>query len=69
MGEQAKSGVEIAFELTELGMEMRAERYRREHPEATEAEVAECVQAWLLDRPGAPDGDAVGHVVPFPRSS
>jgi hypothetical protein len=25
------------------------------------------VQAWLLHRPGAEHGDAVGHPIPWPR--
>jgi hypothetical protein len=67
MSEAATSGVAQSFELTELGMRMLAQRYRREHPEATEREVEDHVRAWLRDRPGAPDGDAVGRVVPFPE--
>ena len=55
------SGVQTAFELLEFAVGMRAERFRREHPGATDDEVRSCVRAWLLDRPGAPLGDAVGR--------
>ncbi len=65
--EEPKSGMAIAFELFELALLMRGERHRREHPEATEEEVAAVVQAWKTDRPGAPYGDAIGRVVPWPR--
>jgi hypothetical protein len=47
----------LAIELLEAGIALQAQRYRREHPGASEAEVAAFVQAWLVDRPGAPMGD------------
>ena len=59
--------LEITFELTELGARMRAERFRREHPGATELEVQAAVRAWFALRPGAPDGDAFGRPVVWPR--
>ena len=59
----------VAFELLELGIAIRGERFRREHPGCTDAEVDEAVQTWLLERPGAPWGDAIGRSVTFPRSS
>ncbi len=62
-----KSGMAVAIELLELALLMRAERHRREHPEATEEEVAAVVQAWKVDRPGAPHGDSNGRPVPWPR--
>lgn len=55
------SGLAVALELLETSVQLRAQRHRREHPEATESEVAAVVQAWLLARPGAPDGDAPGR--------
>jgi hypothetical protein len=57
------TGLRLAFELTDLGMRLVAQRYRREHPAASEDEVDAAVQAWLLDRPGAPHGDAEGRPV------
>lgn len=65
--EEPKNGMAVAIELLELALLMRGERHRREHPEATEEEVAAVVQAWKVDRPGAPNGDAIGRVVPWPR--
>lgn len=55
-----ESGFQTALELFDLGRRLRVERFRREHPDAGEAEVDACVRAWLLDRPGAPLGDAPG---------
>ncbi|MFN0029999.1 MAG: hypothetical protein ACKV2O_22825 [Acidimicrobiales bacterium] len=59
--------LEVALALTELGSRLQAQRYRRDHPEAGEAEVAAAVRAWFRDRPGAPDGDGVGRSVGWPR--
>ena len=57
--------LEVAFALTELGSRMQAQRYRREHPEADEAEADTAVRSWLHDCPGAPDG--VGRSIGWPR--
>ncbi len=57
----------IAFELFEAGCQMRAQRHRREHPEATDSEVEAVVNAWISERPGAEFGDAEGIPVTLPR--
>ena len=54
------SGVALAFELTDLAERMVAQRYRREHPEASEEAVNTAVTAWYRDRPGAEIGDCAG---------
>jgi len=46
-----------------MGSRLHAERFRREHPDATEADVDQAINAWWLDRPGAPVGDGPGHRV------
>lgn len=61
MAERAEYPLQTAFDLFRFGVEMRAERHRREHPEATEAEVEAVVRAWLQERPGAELGDAIGR--------
>jgi hypothetical protein len=63
----ARTGVELAFDLTEFGMQMVAAKHVREHPDATEAEVAARVREWLLDRPGAPHGDCPGRPWRWPN--
>ncbi|MGO4612540.1 hypothetical protein AB4305_02725 [Nocardia sp. 2YAB30] len=55
----------LAFEMYEFGVRMQRMRIRREHADATEAKIEEAVHDWLLSRPGAPLGDAVGQ--PSPR--
>ena len=52
------------FEFAEAQMR---QRLRRKHADASEAQIDDMVQAWLLDRPGAEHGDAVGHPIPWPR--
>lgn len=53
----------VAFELLELGARLRAQRHRREHPDATEGEVDAVVRRWMRDRPGAEHGDSPGRQV------
>ena len=57
--------MKTALELLDMGIALRAERFRRENPTASEAEVDACVGAWLIDRPGAPHGDAPGRPRPL----
>jgi hypothetical protein len=61
MSARAVSGVHVACELAEMGAHMVEARFRREHSDASDDEVAEHVRRWWIDRPGAPDGDAVGR--------
>ena len=56
----------VAFELHELAVRMLQQRYRREHADATEAEVEAAVAAWHSRRPGAEFGDAEGPPIPWP---
>lgn len=63
----AVEGLALALELTEMGSRLNAQRFRREHPDATEADVEQAINVWWLDRPGAPIGDGPGHRVEFPR--
>jgi hypothetical protein len=50
--------------MADMAARMVETKYRREHPEACDADVLAHVNAWWQDRPGAPHGDAVGRVVP-----
>ena len=40
------TGLQVALELTELGAQLRAQRHRRDNPEASEAEVRKVVADW-----------------------
>jgi hypothetical protein len=62
----AKYPLLVACELTELGRELVAQRYRRANPAATEVEVAKAVAVWMSDRSQAPNGDGVGTPVSWP---
>lgn len=63
----AAQRLEQALELSETAMEMVEQRLRREHPDASDTEIARLLRDWRMQRPGAPDGDAVGRVVKLPR--
>lgn len=69
MDDGSKSGMAIAFELAEMGARMVETKFRREHPDADDDEVAAHVRAWWLDRPGAPHGDCPGRPLPLDRFS
>jgi hypothetical protein len=60
VSEPIHRGVEVACELAELAADLVESTYRREHPGATDAEVASRLREWWTDRPGAPHGDADG---------
>lgn len=64
---EARYPLDIVFELIEFGAEMVAARYRREHPDASGAEVDAAIHAWLADRSQAPHGDSAGRLVTWPR--
>lgn len=63
-GGLATSGLATALELAELGARMVEAKFRREHPDATDQEVAARVNEWWSDRPGAPHGDCPGRSIP-----
>ena len=48
----------LALELYETGERMMVQKWRRERPGATDAEIEERLLAWLRERPGAEFGDA-----------
>ncbi len=50
----------ITCELRELGIEIMRQRFRRENPSASEADVDELLRRWIEDRPGARYGDVAG---------
>lgn len=50
----------MALQMTEMGLQMRLQRHRREHPDATQDDLDRVAQEWRQARPGAPSGDAAG---------
>lgn len=58
-----------ALELFEAGVRLMESRLRRLYPDASPAEIETRLRTWLLERPGAPHGDAVGRSVPWGRPS
>ncbi|MEE8375421.1 MAG: hypothetical protein V3S26_03770 [Acidimicrobiia bacterium] len=65
----SSTGLQTSLDLLELGTELFAQRYRREHAEASEEEIAAAVADWLKDRSQAPHGDAVGRRQSWPKTS
>ena len=57
----------LALDLYEAGVAMMKQKFRREHPELSDAEIEARLAAWLVERPGAEFGDASGRPVPWPR--
>jgi hypothetical protein len=60
--------LKTAFELFEAGLGMMRARYCRMHPNAQASEIESMLADWLLQRPGAPTGDAEGRTITLPRS-
>lgn len=60
--ESAAERLRVALDMFEFGERMQRARLVREHPQGNESETVAAVQEWLLRRPDAPFGDAVGHV-------
>ena len=52
--------------LNERTAELMRQNLRRKHPTATEAEIDDHLQRWLMDRPGAELGDGHGTPRPWP---
>jgi Rv0078B-related antitoxin len=59
---EAGRRLRLAVDMFEFGVAMQRQRLRREHPGADDSEIDDLVNAWLLDRPGAPDGDCAPSV-------
>ena len=55
----------VALDLHEAGVAIMRQNLRRQHPEASDAEIEGRLHAWLRHRPGAEHGDAPGIPVPW----
>ncbi|HEU4350009.1 MAG TPA: hypothetical protein VFR35_19705 [Actinoplanes sp.] len=51
----------LALDMYEVGEQMLRQRLRRERPGASTSEIDAEVSAWLLNRPGATNGDSTGR--------
>jgi len=49
-----------ALELFDLGVKLMRQNLRRQHPAASDQEIANHLGAWLEHRPGAESGDCPG---------
>lgn len=66
-GETLRDRLIATFEMLELGVDMMAANLRRRHPDASSEEIDRLLDAWLLERPGAEEGDGPGIPVPLER--
>jgi hypothetical protein len=55
------ANLRAALEMFGVGESIMRQKLRREHPDASEAEIDEKLSAWLSERPGAEYGDAPGR--------
>jgi hypothetical protein len=53
--------IRVALDLFATGEALMRQQLRRRHPEWTELRLEQQLQAWLRERPGAAEGDAVGR--------
>ena len=63
MAGTAAERLRTTLDLHETGVALMRQNLRRAHPEASDSEIEQLLQAWLCERPGAPDGDAEGTPV------
>ncbi len=57
----------LALEMSADAEELMRQNLRRRHPDEDEAQIEARLDAWFLDRPGAPGGDCPGTVRPWRR--
>lgn len=53
----------VTLDLFDTGVAMMRQNLRRAHPTADEREIDAFLHTWLIERPGAKDGDAEGTPV------
>lgn len=51
------------MDMFEVGVAMREQRFRRDHPEAAESDIEAMMLDWMRWRPGAEHGDAQGRAI------
>jgi Rv0078B-related antitoxin len=51
-----------ALELFEFGVAMQRQRFRRERPAASDAEIDDLLRSWMLTPSGAATGDCSAYL-------
>lgn len=59
--------LQLTLEMFEFGVELKAAKLRRDHPDATPAQIEQMLEDWLAHRPGAEHGDGDGAPMPLDR--
>jgi Rv0078B-related antitoxin len=58
----AAARLRLAVDMADFGIDLQRQNLRRRHPDASEREIDELLDQWLLERPGAPEGDCAPPV-------
>lgn len=58
--------LEAAMEMFEVGVAMREQRFRRDHPDAAESDIKAMMVDWMRWRPGAENDDAQERAIELP---
>ena len=64
---EAVERLRLALDLFEAGEALMRQNLRRKYAGEDESRIEARLVAWLHERPGAEQGDAVGPSVPWPR--
>ena len=64
--QQAAERFQLALSLYDLGEKMLRQKLLRKHPKASPGDIEALVDAWRVDRPGAPLGDGAGRPIAWP---
>jgi Rv0078B-related antitoxin len=59
----------LALDLFATGEAIMRQNLRRRFPHASPEEIEVRLDAWLVERPGAEAGDAVGRAAVWPRTT
>ena len=57
-----------AFQLHDEGVALMRQNLRRRHPDESDEQIEQRLQAWLRERPGAEFGDGEGRPGTWPRA-
>lgn len=64
---KARRHLQMAFDLYDAGKQIMRQNLQRRYPDESDQQINLRLRQWLLQRPGAEQGDAEGTPVPWPR--
>ena len=66
--ELASKRLRLALDMYVTGEALMRQNLARRNPSASESELRALLAEWLLERPGAAEGDAAGRPTGWPRT-